>query len=141
MSIEYDARDVNLTAVDSVTDVVDTGEDGTQNEFDVPGDASEIAKVIVVGVGNGALAAKGAGLFRLSGGLPDGEEIFPFHGSGASVATGNEREVEAKVISWPEGQGIRVKGGGKISVKAEMVGEDVGEMVAAIGLGFRVPGG
>ena len=137
MSVEYDSRDVNITAVDSVTAVVERGEDGTENQFDIPGDAKEIAKVGVVAIGNGALAAKGACLFRLSGGLPDGEEIFVAHGSGASVATGNEREILPSYRSYESGKGIRVKGGGKMDVEAEMVGEDVGEMMAAITIGWR----
>ena len=137
MSIEYDSRDVNITDDDVVTSVVERGEDGTENQFDIPGDAKEIAKVGVVAIGNGALAAKAACLFRLSGGLPDGEEIFVAHGSGQSVATGNERSVVAVYKSYPAGKGIRVKAGGKIDVEAEMVGEDIGEMMAAITLGYR----
>lgn len=141
MSKEWDARDVNMVDDDVVIDVVERGEDGTQNEFDIPSDASEISDIVLVACSNGATAGKGGVLYRLSGGLVDGEEILPAHGSGASIATGNERLVEAHQLSFPEGEGIRVKPGGKITVKAEMVGEDTGEVAGAIGLAFRVPGG
>lgn len=139
MSIEYDARDVNITGLDSSADMVEQGEDGTQNQFDIPGDAKEIARIIIVATGNGAVAAKGAALIRISGGLQDGEEIFAAHGSGAGVATGNSFSRVALVKTYEEGKGIRVKPGGKIDAEAEMVGEDIGEMMVALGIGWRVP--
>lgn len=132
----YDSRDVNITAVDTVSAVVQRGEDGDSGRFDVPGDATMLKDIIVVAIGNGATAGKANALFRLSGGgLLNGPEVMPGQGSGASVATGNERSMPAHRFKDLDIQVIPTNG---IDVVAEMTGEDVGEMMAAITLVFEV---
>jgi hypothetical protein len=136
----WDARDVNITALDTVTAVNQRGEDGNPGRLTVPAGATEISDILLVAVSNLAVAAKANALIRMSGGgLPFGPEVFALHGAGAPVATGNTYSRPVRQLSWPEGKGIPVTPGNGIDFEAEQTGEDTGEMSASIGLAFRVP--
>ena len=132
---------MDITAVSTATAATHRGVDGTLSSWTVPADAVEISDVVIVGASDMATAGESGLLFRLSGGgLPFGPEVFSGPGSGASVATGNERESGPVRYSWPEGKGIKVTPGNQINAEAEMTQNDTGTTTAAISLAFRVPG-
>ena len=134
--VDADIREADIAAVDTVTNLTNIGA-SAEGSFDVPIEAKTlqtIATMVVPDFGASVVGVRLAAIYNLKGnGLKFGG-AYQFAGPGAffsAVTDGGSGE------SWgPEMHDVdlAVKGGNVIAGEATVVGEDPGDVTAAIGL-------
>lgn len=137
---DSDYREVDVTALDTRTAVVEQGAD-TAGGFDVPTHARRITEIIIqVGPDLTADTLEGfSSAIRLSGsGLQIGEGYFP----GPCGAVGGAAATSSG-LNFAKGQryhtNIMVKGGGKINAEAYLHGEDIGAIHVVVQIVYDGP--
>ena len=133
MAKQFRAREGNVTAVDTKTQLTTLGSDTAPGPLMVPQGMKYVTKVRIAAIQNMAAATGFSAFCRLEGpGMQNGPETLAACAGGNAVATGGNFVNEAIEIpvNFP------VVSGNEIQIFGEMAGTDVGDIGMVVGLEF-----
>ena len=133
MSKLYRSREINVTAVDTKTQLTTLGSQTAPGSLLVPGAMSKLVALHVIAISDNVTVESGAFLIRLEGpGIARGNFVCSAGGSGGAVTTGAASNLNAVRIPV----GISVTPGQEILVFAENLGTDLGTCTVGVTLEF-----
>lgn len=130
----YRAREGEVTALDTKTQLSTLGSESAPGPILVPSTAKKLLGFIVAECENFAAAASYSAFIRLEGsGLPGGPETIAVGSGGVPVATGGNGNKVARFIPFE----LEVTPANEILIYAEMAGADVGQVSFGVSLVFE----